>query len=228
MSAEKFVSEMREALQALTEADPYFADIPVVNERLQDIEGKLDVTIGTFGGVALLLVTPTLGGALRNVQGANFKEILFVGRVLENVTMNDTGKAALDVAIYTAALWSQARPDTFPTALVPAEPTIKLANDPKYLSYDVRFTSEGGAALDIPRLPAITADASDPAAITLAQAIPGAAIFFTTTESSGPPVPRNPLAALYTGPFAAASGTRLRARAWLAGFLPSAELTLTV
>jgi hypothetical protein len=222
MGNEKFLSDIRNALGALTEADPYFADIPVITERLKSIQGRIDQIVGTAGGIALVLVTPIVGGVLANVPGANFTGIKVIGRVLENTKRNQTGKEALDIAIYTAALWSQLRPDALSSALRPDEPTILLANDPKFLSYDVAFSTEGGTKIDIPTLDAPVLDISNPAAAVLSNTQPGAAMFYTLDGS--PPFPRNPSAHLYIAPFNAnPPGTKLRARVWLAGYQPSAE-----
>jgi hypothetical protein len=226
MSNEKFLSDIRSALAALTEADPYFSDIPVITERLKDIQGRIDRIVGTAGGIALILVTPIVGGVLPNVRGANFTGIKIVGRVLENTTRNTTGKEALDVAIYTAALWSQLKPDSLAASLKPDEPTIVLGNDPKFLSYDILFSTEGGTAIEIPKLADVTLDASDLNAIELEHATPGAAIFFTTNNTLA--APRNPAASLFQEPFGADSDTVLRARAWLPGYLPSTELRVTL
>jgi Chitobiase/beta-hexosaminidase C-terminal domain len=221
---EKFLSDIRNAIGALTEADPYYSDIPVITERLKDIQGRIDLLVGRAGGLALLLVTPVVGGVLPNVQGANFTGIMVVGRVLENTKINATGKEALDVAIYTAALWSQLKPDALSAALRPNEPTIVLGNDPKFLSYDINFLTEGGTKISIPTLAGLTIDAGNLAAIVLAQTTPapGAAIFYTLDGTAA--APRNPAAHLYLAPFNAASGTTVRARAWLPGSIPSAEL----
>ncbi len=223
---EKFLSDIRNSVSALTEADPYYLDIPVITERLKDLQGRIDKIVGTAGGIALVLVTPLVSGALANVKGANFTGIKVLGRVLENTTRNQTGKEALDVAIYTAALWSQAKPDQLAAALRPDEPVISLGNDPKFLSYDISFLTEGGTAIDVPKLAAPALNASDLSAVTLTAGVAGAAIFYT--ENGSAPVPRNPAAQLYLAPFNAASGATLRARAWLAGYLPSAETRQTL
>jgi hypothetical protein len=169
-----------------------------------------------------VLVTPKVGGVITNVLGANFKDIKFVARIFENLNLNDTGKACLDVAVYTAAFWSQLRLDTLSSALRPDPDTITLGNDPRGLNYDVNFATEGGTKIQIQRLQDLTIDASDLGAIALAEATAGAALFYTIDSSY--PHPRNPAAQLFLAPFAAPSGTTLRARAWLPGYLPSAEL----
>lgn len=221
---EKFLSDIRASIGAFTEADPYFCDIPVITERLKNLQGRIDELVGRAGGIALILVTPVLGGVLANVTGANFSGIQVIGRILENTKINETGKEALDIAIYTTALWSQLKPDALSSTLVPQEPPIVLGNDPKYLSYDVRFTTEGGTKIEIPQIDPLTIDASNLAAIALAQStpVPGAAMFYTLNNTQ--PSPRNPASALFLAPFSSIAGTTVRARAWLPGYIPSAEL----
>lgn len=218
---EKFLDDMRDALAAMMDADPYFSDIAIITERLKDIEGKIAETVGRSGGLSIVLVTPVVGGAMPNLKGANFSEILFVARVLENTKTNPTGKAALSVSIYVAAFWSQLKPDALSAPLKLIEDAIVLGNDPRYLSYDVRATTEGGTQIDIPRLAEIAIDASDPAAIALAHPVAMATLVYTLDGSK--PYPRNPSAMPYVGPFNAAPGATLRARAWLPGYIPSAE-----
>jgi hypothetical protein len=224
MGNEKFLSDIRASIGGMTEADPYFSDIPVVTERLKNIQGRIDEIVGRVGGICLVLVTPVVGGVLANVTGANFSGIQVLGRVLENTKINNTGKEGLDVAIYTVALWSQLKSDALSASLIPQDPPIVLGNDPKYLSYDVRFTTEGGTKIDIEQLDPPAIDAEDLGAIILGQVtpVPGVAVFYTLDGTQ--PSPRNPSSALYLAPFSSVSGTTVRARAWLPGYIPSAEL----
>ncbi|HWM26600.1 MAG TPA: chitobiase/beta-hexosaminidase C-terminal domain-containing protein [Chthoniobacterales bacterium] len=328
---EKFVTDMRDALKAMMEAEPYFSNTPIVTERLQNVDAKIDQIVAKAGGIAIVLVTPEIGGAMPNVKGANFDKILFAARVYENVKTNPTGKEAQHVAIYIAAFWSQLKPDALSAPLKLVGDGVTLGNDPRYLTYDVEATTEGGVAIDIPRLadleiqtytqpfgvvpvetfndgtrdytwrPAngrlILAGAEpdaddlwllDPVppsegvnasamfqevvagnvaghwlftridgvwtlvennpegsaspppvipdgfefftetavSIALAHATPGAVIYCTVDGS--PAFPRNPAASLYLATFNAAPGTTLRARAWLPGFIPSAETKVTL
>ncbi len=155
---EKFLSELREAVKAFTEADPYFLDLPIINERLKDLEGAIEEKLGPLGGVCIILVTPAVGGVLKNVTGANFTGIRLVARILESVTLNETGKEALDVAIYLAALWSQARPG-IPTggfdrraagSVFRAESSADRASHSGFRASAARSVPSGGKAADSP------------------------------------------------------------------------------
>lgn len=222
MNNEKFASEMRDAVKALMEADPYYSDIPILTERLQNIDAKVEGIVGKAGGICIVLVTTTFERPIVNLPGANFEVVRFTARVFENVKTNPTGKEAQHVAIYTAALWSQLKPDALSSPLKLDDPAVALGNDPRFLTYDTNAVTAGGTKIEIPRLADLTIDASNLAAIVLANARPGASIFYTLDLSQ--PAPRNPAAALYLATFGSASGTTLRARAWLPGYIPSPEL----
>jgi Fn3 associated len=218
---ENFANDIRDAVKALMEADPYYFDIPILTERLQDLDAKIDETIQLSGGILILLVVVTLGKPLPNLRGAHFDDVLLVARVIENLTLNETGKGAQPIAIYTAALWNQLPPDTLAAKLELRG--VDLGNDPRGLVFDTTASTKGGTEIEIPRLPELTIDSSDLAAIALAHATPGAVIFYTKNGST--PAPRNTSGGfLYLGTFNADPGTTIRARAWLPGYIPSAEL----
>jgi hypothetical protein len=217
---ENFLSDMREGVRVAMEAEPYFFGIPIISERLKNIEGKISETVGKAGGLAILLVTPVVGGTITNLRGANFDKIQFVARVFENTKTNETGKDALNVAIYTAAFWSQVKPDALTATLKLDDPAVTLGNDPRYLTYDVAALTEGGTQIDIPRLEPPILDVNG-GEVTMSHGTPGAFIFYTLNNSV--PAPRNPLSAVYLGAFSPPAETPIRARAWLPGYLPSAE-----
>lgn len=196
---EKFLTDMRESVKGLMEAEPYYANIAIISERLKDIDARIEERVGKFGGLAIVLVTPQVGGVMPNILGANFTAIKFAARIFENTKINKTGKEALDVAIYTAAFWSQIKPDSLSATLKLDEPAITLGNDPKYLTYDVSAITEGGTRIQIPRLDAPAIDFSNLMAVVLGigYPTPGASIFYTLDGS--PPVPRNPSARLWQG-----------------------------
>jgi hypothetical protein len=221
-ASERFATDMRDALKALMEADPYYFDVPIVTERLQNIEAKIEQLVAKAGGICVVLVTATFEKPISNIPGANFNAIRFFARVFENVKTNATGKEAQHVALYTAALWSQLKPDAFSSPLVLDDPGVALGNDPRFLTYDVQALTPGGTKIEIPRLDDVTIDVSNLSAIALANPRPGAFIFYTVDGSE--PAPRNPAAQVFLDPFSSAPGVTVRARAWLPGYIPSAKL----
>lgn len=320
---EKFATDMRDALKAMMEADPYYSDIPIITERLQNIDAKIEGIVGKAGGICIVLVTAAFEGPIPNLPGANFDGVKFIARTFENVKTNPTGKEAQHVALYTAALWSQLKPDALSSPLKLDDPGVLLGNDPRFLSYDTFAVTAGGTKIQIPRLEDVTiaeqpfakvpvesfsdgardytwreelqayllagGQPTDPdrwavqvfpasegqleyaqfrqivagnflaewvlarssegvwsvvsssgdslatppalpdgfevfteSGFSLAHPAPGAAIFYTLDRSY--PAPRNPSAQLFVDSFNAAPGVTVRARAWLAGYIPSAEL----
>lgn len=217
---EKFAEDMRDAIAALMEADPYYLDIPIVTEKLQDIDAKTDEVIQLAGGIVTILLVTTFDDPLQNLPGANFDKIRFAARTIENLNLNSTGKSAQQVALHTAALWSQWKPDEFSSPL--KLESVDLGNDPRGVTYDTFATTAGGTKIEIPRVEDATIDASNLAAIALANPQAGAFIFYTLDGSK--PFPRNPSAQVFTAPFNSAPGVTVRARAWLPGYIPSAEL----
>jgi hypothetical protein len=114
---ENFANDIRDAVKALMEADPYYFDIPILTERLQDLDAKIDETVALSGGILILLVVVTLGKPLPNLRGAHFDDIGVYARVIESLSLNETGKGAQQIAIYTAALWNQLPPDALAAKL---------------------------------------------------------------------------------------------------------------
>jgi hypothetical protein len=135
--------------------------------------------------------------------------------------VNRTGKPALEVAEYIAAVWDFRLVDGASEPLVVTD--ISLGNDPRFVTWDVIGRTMGGLKYTIPAIETVVAVNSPPGTITLTCARPGAAIFYTTDGTM--PSPRN--GTLYTAPFALGSGITLRARAFLAGYLSGAGATLT-
>ena len=196
---EKFATEMRDAVKAIMEADPYYLDIPIITERLQNIDAKIDAIVGKAGGICIVLVTVSFGSPIVNLPGANFDKIGFVARVFENVKSNPTGKEAQHVALYTAALWSQLVPDALSAPLKLDDPGVSLGNDPRFLTYDTRAVTEGGTKIEIPQLdPPLLDFSNPPAKLSCPQS--GAAAFYTFDGSA--PFPRNPAAAAFVDMFA--------------------------
>jgi hypothetical protein len=221
---EQFAEDIRDAVKALMEADPYYEGIAIVTERLQDIDAKVDEIVKLTDGIVVILTVVSLGDPLPDLPGANFDNVKLVARTIENLNLNATGKSSMQVGIHTAALWSQ-MPLPELAANLKLE-GVDLGNDPRGVTYDTTASTKAGTRLEIPRLDELTIDASDLDAIALTNPAPGAAIFYTTNGTAA--APRNPAASLYLATFNAASGVTIRARAWLPGYIPSAEKRLTL
>jgi hypothetical protein len=213
-------------------ADPYFANVPVLAERLQDLGSRVDIALNSLG-VCVTVATPVATVRHPNQPGPYFERIQIVARVVEQVTVNQntaaggTGKGALEVAEYVCAVLHHFRPQNLGETVVCDDPTIKLASEPQRLAYDVQFRTQGGLAyplpvLDAPALAQSGETVSIAAATSSSTPVPGAAIFYTRDATF--PSPRN--GALYTAPFATTTGQTVRASAWLAGYISSQIATL--
>jgi len=209
------------------QSDPLFAHVPVLTERIADIESEIARALGPLNeqggktGLVAILLTPTANVNFENVFGPFFDDIKIVVRLIENVPVNQdpntgTNVAAADAAEKVCSLLHHFQPDSANGPITAQKPSIALGNDPKHLSYDCHFKASGGLTTIPPQVatPAIRASSG---AYTITCATVGAAIFHTLDGSN--PMPRN--GSLYTAPFTPATGQTLNVRAFLAGYLTS-------
>jgi Chitobiase/beta-hexosaminidase C-terminal domain len=213
------------------QSDPLFANVPVLTERIADIESEVARALGPLNGqsgktgLVAILLTPTANVNFENVFGPFFDDIKIVVRVIENVPVNQdpatgTNVAAADAAEKICSLLHHFQPDSASGPITAQKPSIALGNDPRNLSYDCHFKASGGLTT-IPPQAATPAININSGAYTLTCATAGAAMFYTLDGSS--PMPRN--GTLYTAPFTPATGQILDVRAFLAGYLISATAT---
>jgi hypothetical protein len=213
-------------------ADPMFADVCVLTERIKDIESEIQRALGPWNeqggktGLVAIVLTPTANVNFENVFGPFFDDIRIAVRVIENVPVNQDPNTGTNVPAAEAAervcnLLHLFMPDGASGPITAQKPTISLGNDPNNLSYDCRFKTSGGLSTVLPQVetPVITKNG---AAYTLTCSTAGAAIFYTLDGSN--PSPRN--GTLYIGEFTPGTGVPLNARAWLAGYLASAQASV--
>jgi hypothetical protein len=226
------LSQLQQQCADRLQADPLFANVPVLTERIADIESEIDRALGPLNaqggktGLVAILLTPTANVSFENVFGPFFDDIKIVVRVIENVPVNQdpgtgTNVPAADAAEKICALLHHFQPDSATGPVVARKPTITLGNDPAHLSYDCLFKTAGGLATTLPQV-ATPASANNTGAISLTCATAGAAIFYTVDGSN--PSPRNGI--LYAASFTPGAGVTIKARAWLAGFLTSETLVI--
>lgn len=220
---ENFANDIRDAFKAMLEADTYYDGITIIAEKHRDIQQQLAASIGIAGGIAVVLLIPQLGGTLPNLKGANFDRIRLVARVHENMSFSTTTKEAMDVAIHTAIVGNLYVPDAATANFRLEDPAVVRVEHPQFLTYDVSFLTAGGAYVQVNRLAALTVDIGTPSAVTISSATAGAAIYYTLDGT----VPNPVNGTLYTGAVNA-EGFTLRARGWLAGYLPSPEYKATL
>jgi hypothetical protein len=213
-------------------SDPFFANVPVLNERLKDLNTEIATALapvtgaGGKSGLAIVVLTPTANVHFENVFGPFFDDIRITVRVLENVTVNQDPTNGTNIPAAAAAeeicsLLHYFQPDSANGPVVSRRPGISLQDDPTNLVYLCRFRTSGGPVGTLPQSAAPVA-ANNSGAITLTSATTGAAIFYTSDGSN--PAPRNGV--LYTAPFTPATGLTIKSRAWLAGYLASTTTTI--
>ena len=225
------LSQLQQECADRLQSDPLFANVPVLTERIKDIESEIERALGPLNeqggktGLVAILLTPTANVNFENVFGPFFDEVRIVARVVENVPINQdpntgTNIAAAELAEKICALLHHFQPDSATGPVVAQKPAIALANDPNHLSYDCHFRTSGGLTAALPQVaePGIAANSG---VYALSSTTAGAAIFYTLDGSN--PSPRN--GTLYTAPFLPATGLKLKARAWLAGYLASDTAT---
>lgn len=205
-------------------ASPFFADanIAILTERIGNIEFSINSRVEAIG-LCVIVVTPTANVTYGNAPGPYFDNIRIVCRVLESVVTNKTGITALAAAEEIVRLLHHFAPNDA-DHLTAVTPTIALGNDPDFLSYDCGFS----ASLTVTEA-AETVDnvviTNSGGSITMTCATENAFIFYTTNGK--PPVPHT--GTRYLAPFATpASGTTIRAKAWLPGYLASKTETLSI
>jgi hypothetical protein len=213
-------------------ADPFFANVPVLTERVRDIESEIARALGPFNeqggktGLVAIILTPTASVNFENVFGPFFDDIKIIVRVVENVPVNQdpntgTNIPAADAAEKICSLLHHFQPDSATGPVLAQRPGITLANDPNHLSYDCRFKTAGGLT-SVPPQTAPVVITKNSGIVALACATPGAAMFYTLDASN--PMPRN--GTLYTGSFTPSSSQTLNVRAFLAGYLASPLATI--
>jgi hypothetical protein len=116
------------------------------------------------------------------------------------------------------------RPTTINEVITAAPNALRAVKEPNVVAYEIAVRTQAGASYAIPQLDAPVISSAgylSPQTVTLASDQAGAAIFYTLDGSQ--PAPRGPTSILYTAPFVIAAPSLLRTRAWLAGFVASAE-----
>jgi len=203
-------------------ADPFFASIPILVEQPRDVSYELQASVAAAGTWGVVLVPQALVNA-PTAPGPYFDPVEIAVRFRENVPVSE-GPHALEVAETALALLHLFRPTTFNEVLIAAPTALKAVKEPDVVAYDIYIRTQAGASYAIPQLdaPSISSTGSvSPVTVAISSDQAGAAVFYTLDGSQ--PAPRGPTSFLYTSPFVVGAPSLLRTRAWLAGFVASAE-----
>lgn len=214
----------------------WFEDITVLTEDIGDLQNEVTKALGVMNvaggkvGTFVLFVFESARLERQTDFGPVFGGIKLSARVIEEPTLNrgdaGTGKITRETAEKLAAALSLFTPASGNGPVLLEDPAIEpiaflLPSQPDPMpGHEVRFTVPGSLAI-------VKTKCVAPAAVnnaglwTMTCDTPGAAIFYTTDGKN----PR-PGHALYTEPVALPGGATLKMRAWLAGFLTSAIVTV--
>jgi hypothetical protein len=226
---------------AALQADPFFstvlsntgAPIPVLSESVADLQYEVSRPLDQLVS-AVFLLTPSAFVTKPNLPGPYFDRIELVAEIVENPVTNQpnvTGNpSADDIAAAVAGILHQFQPNGGEECLCVTK--LLQVPRPNFSVRHVEFVTQGGLAWSIPTLPSINISPAGPGpqtvTLSLASSVPGASIFYSLDGST--PTPRNAwspqtgaTSQLYQSPFTVSAGMLLRARAYLAGFLPATD-----
>ncbi|HEV2691942.1 MAG TPA: chitobiase/beta-hexosaminidase C-terminal domain-containing protein [Verrucomicrobiae bacterium] len=184
--------------------------ILILVDPQKNIVAEINLKIGKIATV----IVPYVGEATDDdsgVEGTLFEDVPFSVSIFQNPLLVSSGPSARNHAEKIAALIKGN--SGWPRNVRLGKPAIQHIYDEKNNVYQVNgITTIDGSIL--PKLPAITGAVAG-GNVTLANAQPGAAIFYRT-DGNFPTTTDT----LYSAPFASV-GQNIAARAWLPGFLAS-------
>lgn len=235
------LDQLEAEIVARLEADTWFAQsrqkedlsyvtIPVIAEEKGDLKYSVLSAIDSIGISVVVRATDALIDD-RDSSGPVFNPIAVTIVIVENVMVNrgttdapsSTGtlKTAKSTALRIAGLLHHWKPDSMPVPLMMSSQGVSLiVEENGVVQYNVRLACCGGLDVELDQVadPSVSEDAGS---VTLSTATAGAAIFYTTDGRKPSPT----AGTLYTAPFSPGTGVTVKARAWLAGYLPSNQVS---
>ena len=212
--------QLEKECEAQLSANPFFAAIPVHVDPQKNVVQVVTEQISKTG----MLVAPLVNRATvenPNAHGPLFEPVKIEVGVFQNPQFGSKFPAPRDVVEEVCSMRGLHlfQPLSIPSRVVCLgweQAADKLLN-----IYSCHFEAKYG--LGAPVLPQLPMPVWNPGAATLTCATPGAAVFYTIDGTR--PAPRN--GALALGALALLPGDTVKARAWLAGYLPSDILNFT-
>jgi len=211
-------------------AEPWFGEFAVFVMRprqavsamqIQELINNSLAGVASGNGIAIEVLMPSIERA-DEAGGILLFEPHTIVRVKENADINMGSQGSQipceEIALRVCATLEGFLPQGYGAALsIRKEAIVPCKDLPGLVAYDVcvrgRFAMPAPLKAVLPRI------SGDPAAVALATATEGAAIYYTTDESypwAG--TLANPgTGTVYTGPFPTTPGTKIRAAAFLAG-----------
>jgi hypothetical protein len=143
------LTTIQQAIADRLKTDRFFSDIPILTEKIGDIENEIQRQLGAIG-VVVIVITPTANVVYTAPPGPYWHDIHVVVRVVENVVINQgqngTKKPASDIAEIISAMIHLYQPPPPVSALYcTPDHSLSLVADPSgNLTYDCDFTTHGG------------------------------------------------------------------------------------
>lgn len=135
-----------QAVQRLKEFG-FFSNIPIVTERVKDIEAQLNAALSKVGCCVIILTPEANVEMYQDIPYPYFSKIALVAEVVEHPTINQsaqgTGKAAVEIAEHVAITLHHFKPAVGNEYYLD-NPSIALVPDENFLVYHVRFGTAGG------------------------------------------------------------------------------------
>lgn len=224
-------SIMRQQRQELMEfigAIPLFDLLTIIEEDSGDVENDYERALGPEqvngeGKQGILATFRTVFSPVddNTDDSARIRKYIHTIRVLENVLVNRSAVSGTQITyeewieMLDANITGIFKPTSASSPLITEPGGVRVVANEDYPGKEISFSCVGGVrAPEMPTVELPVIDVTDPDAVVMTCATEGAAIFYTIDGTK----PR-PGKTLYTGPFVAAPGTTLKARAYLIGRL---------
>lgn len=228
-----FLDNMRAEWVALLKSDEYLGTVPILDERLGDVNAEVEKQLGLVKsdsgkrGACVIVQSPTADDD-RPAAPGGVLETKWTLLVLEEPLLNDDAtkghqKRALHICRRIVRVAKLYAATGLCTSLIPDKPTIvPFGNPMASIAYQVRFacTEVGQGKMQKVAQPTFApASGAAPQNVTITCVTAGASIYYTLDGSH--PYAGNANATLYAGPVNVPVAGTLRARAFKTGMIGS-------
>jgi hypothetical protein len=229
---DSFLDDMQNELVALCQADEVLGLVPILHERLGDINAEIEKSLGLVKQVsgklgACVILQQPMADDRGSAAPGGLLQVVWTFLVLEDPLLNDSANGhqirALKLCrrlVRVVKLYAAGGMAT--TMLADPKTIVPIANPIAPIAYQVTFrcTETSGGTMQKVIQPTIAPNGGvTPQLVTLSSGTAGAAIYYTLDGSH--PWSGNPTAFLYAAPFNVNAAATLRARAFKAGYVGS-------
>lgn len=227
------VTEAKNEIAEVLQADSYFEDIPVFTERVANIESRVEAALGTVTrkggkcGLCCMVLQSEGDNESLEVPGGNLRvavTIRTMERVIVNTGKSGTGKAAEEVAIRMIAVLHQYASVNGFCGISTRNPAYAPASGIDGM-YDLAYENQFELLIDQGEFERVATPVimptggALPRTVIITCATPGASIYYTL-DGTHPRV-GNAGAQLYANPFLVETPKQVRARAYKSGLVGS-------